>query len=130
MAQRLIGRYQRRWHHRADHYCTGKARLNTPVGFSDPSIAAVIIAEEIIVKQGVSPGGRTLLYLNPHALNNSDQMLLPTINWNEAPLGFVVIVYGGERYSYHITPLMSDGTPYNQSVRVVYSSFHTFVPSW
>jgi hypothetical protein len=54
-------------------YRTGKAKVNTPVGFSDPSIARVIIAEEMLINQEVSPGGRTLLYLNPIALSADNQ---------------------------------------------------------
>ena len=46
-------------------YRTGRVKINTPVGYSDPSIKAVIIASEMFVSQEPSPGGRVLLYLNP-----------------------------------------------------------------
>jgi hypothetical protein len=102
-------------------YRTGKAKISTPTGFSDPSIVAVLVAEEVFVKQGATPGGRTLLYLNPRALNAERERLMLMGSADLPPSGFVVVVYGGERYSYYITPVYADGTPYNQSVRVVWS---------
>jgi hypothetical protein len=102
-------------------YRTGRVKINTPVGYSDPSIKAVIIASEMFVSQGVSPGGRTLLYLNPIALVADNERLLLMGQENERSPGFLVIVYGGDYYSYYITPIASDGTPGNQSVRVVWN---------
>lgn len=103
-------------------YRTSRVKVNTPVGFSNSSIATVMIAEEVIVKQEASPGGRTLLYLNPIALLADNERLLLMGDPNQPPIGFAVIVYGGERYSYYITPIASDGTPHSQSVRVVWSA--------
>jgi hypothetical protein len=102
-------------------YRTGRVKINTPVGFSDPSIKAVLVASEMFVTQELSPGGRTLLYLNPIALVADNQRLLLMGQENEPSPGFLVIVYGGDYYSYYITPIASDGTPGNQSVRVVWS---------
>jgi hypothetical protein len=91
------------------------------VGYSDPSIKAVIIASEVFVSQEPSPGGHVLLYLNPIALVNDNERLLLMGQENEPSPGFLVIVYGGDYYSYYITPIASDGTPGTQSVRVVWS---------
>jgi hypothetical protein len=102
-------------------YRTGRVKINTPVGYSDPSIKAVIIASEMFVTHEPTPGGRTLLYLNPRALVADNERLLLMGQENEPSPGFLVIVYGGDYYSYYITPIASDGTPGNQSVRVVWS---------
>lgn len=102
-------------------YRTGQAKIGTPAGYSDPSIVTVIVAEEIFVQQGDTPASRTLLYLNPIALNAEHARLLRMSDANQTPSGFVMVVYGGDRYSYSITPLAADGTPHNQSVRVVWS---------
>jgi hypothetical protein len=103
-------------------YRTGRVKVDPPVGYSDPSIKAVIIASEVFVSQEPTPGGRVLLYLNPRALVADNQRLLLMGQENEPSPGFLVVVYDGDYYSYYITPIASDGTPSNQSVRVVWSA--------
>ena len=103
-------------------YRTGRVKINTPTGFSDPSIVAVVVAQELFVTQGDAPSSRTLLYLNPVALNNENERLLLMGQGNEPNPGFLVIVYGGEQHSLYITPIASDGTPGNQSVRAVWNA--------
>jgi hypothetical protein len=81
----------------------------------------VIVAGEMFASQELSSGGRTLLYLNPIALVAENERLLMGQE-NEPSPGFLVVVYGGDAYSFYITPIASDGTPGNQSVRVVWSA--------
>lgn len=103
-------------------YRTGRVKINTPTGFNDPNIVAVVVAQELFVQQGTLPNTRGLLYLNPVALNNEHERLLLMGQGEEPNPGFLVIVYGGEQHSLYITPIASDGTPGNQSVRAVWSA--------
>lgn len=103
-------------------YRTGRARLSPPIDHSNPNIAAVVVAEELFVTQGAVPGGRTLLYLNPIALNSESQRLLLMGQENAPNPGFVVVIYGGANHSYYITPLGGDGMPSGQAVRAVWDA--------
>jgi hypothetical protein len=102
-------------------YRTGRVKLNPPLDSSDPAIEMMIVATEMFVSQEPSPGGNVLLYLNPVALVANNQRLLLMGQENEPSPGFLVVIYGGDYYSYYITPIASDGTPGSQSVRVVWS---------
>ena len=103
-------------------YRTGRVKITTPTGFSDPSIVAVVVAQELFVYQGAVPNTRSLLNLNPIALNNEHERLLLMGQGEEPNPGFLVIVYGGEQHSLSITPIASDGTPGSQSVRAVWDA--------
>jgi hypothetical protein len=91
-----------------------------PIGFSDPSIVALMVAEELILRQEASPGGRDLLVLNPHALS-AEGAILAQFDGDEPPAGFIVVVYSGDPHSLRVTPLRGDGQPYaDQAYEVVW----------
>jgi hypothetical protein len=82
-----------------------------PVGFSDPSIVALMIAEELILWQEASPAGRDLLVLNPHALS-AEGSILAQFDGENPPAGFIVVVYGGDPHTLRVSPLRGDGQIY------------------
>lgn len=82
-----------------------------PVGFSDPSIVALMLAEELILRQEASPGGRDLLVLNPHALS-AEGSILAQFDGDSPPAGFIVVVYSGDPHTLRVTALRGDGQPY------------------
>jgi hypothetical protein len=83
-----------------------------PLGFSDPSIVALLVAEELTLRQEASPAGRELLTLGPGALS-AEGLLLAQFDEAAPPAGFIVVVYGGDRHTFRVTPLRGDGQPFN-----------------
>jgi hypothetical protein len=99
-----------------------QVQLREPVGFSDPSIAHVLFAEELLVVQDAAPDGRQLLHVNGEGIFADEQLLAaPGPEGLERLAGFLVVIYEGERYSYRITPIKSNGTLSGEGVQVVWS---------